>query len=201
MLTRALLAALLVLACAPDASAHKVLLNAWGEGRTLAAEIGFSDGSPGAGAEITVADAATGETLLRGVADGAGFFEAELPGEALERGHDLRVVGNAGAGHRAETLVPASEFAGVASAAPAAVAPADGGGAAAPTGLAPGELEALVRAAVREELRPLRRELEAQGGGGPELGTVLGGIGYIFGLAGVAALADNRRRRKASGGR
>lgn len=187
MLTRALLAALLVLACAPDASAHKVLLNAWGEGRTLAAEIGFSDGSPGAGAEITVADAATGETLLRGVADGAGFFEAELPGEALERGHDLRVVGNAGAGHRAETLVPASEFAGVAPAAP--------------TGLAPGELEALVRAAVREELRPLRRELEAQSGGGPELGTVLGGIGYIFGLAGVAALADNRRRRKASGGR
>jgi nickel transport protein len=112
MLIRVLLAVLLVTVSALPASAHKVLLNAWAEGAMVVAEIGFSDGSAGSGAKITVLDGTTGEEILSGVADKAGFFEAEVPGAALARGNDLRVVGNAGAGHQAEAMVPIDEFAG-----------------------------------------------------------------------------------------
>jgi nickel transport protein len=207
MLIRVLLAVLLVTVSALPASAHKVLLNAWAEGAMVVAEIGFSDGSAGSGAKITVLDGTTGEEILSGVADKAGFFEAEVPGAALARGNDLRVVGNAGAGHQAEAMVPIDEFAGAVPAAPgpdsaveAGKGEESGAALAAASGFAPEDLKALMREAVREEMKPLRRELTAQARTGPDLSAILGGIGYIFGLAGVAALADTRRRRKDSVG-
>jgi nickel transport protein len=56
------------------------------------------------------------------------------------------------------------------------------------------ELAALIEQAVARQVRPLREELlAAQGRAG--LRDVLGGIGYIFGLAGVLMWWRSRRSR------
>lgn len=58
-------------------------------------------------------------------------------------------------------------------------------------------LRALVAEAVEQQVRPLRRELAAYK---DEAGLMdaLGGIGYIFGIFGIAAWVASRRRAKAA---
>ena len=189
MLKRGIPAVLLVLVFALPAQAHKVILNAWGEGDTLVTEIGFSDGSAGHGAKVTISDADTGKEVLTGTADESGVFEAKLPAEVISRGHDFRVHGNAGSGHQAETVVMADEFA------PAETPPSSAATQSTPGNAPdPAAFKALVREAVREEIKPLRREIKGLSDTGPKLSSILGGIGYLFGLAGVAAIVGARRR-------
>jgi len=45
-----------------------------------------------------------------------------------------------------------------------------------------------VGAVVQEQLQPLRRELRALQKQGPSVADIVGGIGWILGLAGVAVL-------------
>ncbi|MFW5735177.1 MAG: hypothetical protein ACOCWR_08965 [Oceanidesulfovibrio sp.] len=192
MLRPVLLTMLLIAAMATNAGAHKIMLNAWAEGDMIATETAFGDGSAGNGASVTVTDAATGEEVLTGFADDTGFYEAQLPAEVIARGNDLRVVSNAGAGHQAETVVPAEEFA----AAPATPSASDDEALAESVpAVDPAALRALVGEAVREEIKPLRRELMSMRDTGPELSSIVGGVGYILGLFGVAALVGARRRR------
>ena len=66
------------------------------------------------------------------------------------------------------------------------------------------ELEALVERAteraaeraVEKKLAPLRQMLERQAGDGPRMAEIVGGIGYILGLFGVAAFFAARRKEK-----
>lgn len=65
--------------------------------------------------------------------------------------------------------------------------------------LAPPALEALIRSAVQEELRrelaPLRKALAAREQGGPSAKDIVGGLGWIAGLAGFGALYASRRKK------
>lgn len=186
-----LLAVLFLAAGAPSpAWAHKVILNAWIEGNLLVTETGFGDGTFARGAKIIATDAATGEIVLDGTADDDGLFEARLPPEARDRGNDLRVVADAGAGHRAEVRIAAAEWAeappetgavgGISEGVPEALPGA------AP-GIDPEILRSIVREEVRAQLRPILREVRALGRKGPGVAEILGGFGYIFGLAGLYA--------------
>lgn len=189
MLMRGVLTALCIMLFAIPASAHKIILNAWGEGDTLITETGFSDGSAGKESKITVTDATTGAEVLTGVADENGLFEAQIPAEVIVQGHDLQVVTNAGAGHQAKATVSGDEFSPPVES-PAAEKNLSEQGATASSDA----VKVMVKQAVREEIKPLRREIMTMADKGPSLSTILGGIGYIFGLAGVAALVGARRR-------
>ncbi len=203
-------AVLAVVLLPAPASAHKMIINAWVEGDVLVTETAFGDGSPGKGVTVTVTDAATGETVLTGTADETGVFEATLPPKALARGNDLLIASDAGAGHRVTMTIPADEFSS-ASAAVTAPQASEGSLSSSPAtrdathdtrpagpiaAVDPAMLKALVAEAVRAELRPLRRELQAQQDEGPTVSAIFAGIGYIFGMAGVAALVSRRRRRE-----
>ena len=54
----------------------------------------------------------------------------------------------------------------------------------------------MIRQEIRQELAPLRQEMVAERGGdaSPGLRGVLGGLGWIFGLAAAGALYYNRRK-------
>jgi len=198
MLKRMLAVLLLVVLFPGPCLAHKVILNAWIEGGQLGAEVAFSDGSPASGAVVGVFDPETGAELFSAKADEQGVVEAALPLEAFAGNGGLLVVGNAGAGHRAERLLPAREVDGPRktrereeTGEPHAPEPSPAGGA-----VDDAALEALVRQAVRTELAPLLREVRAGNDHGPRLQDVVGGIGYILGLAGLLMLVKGRQGRK-----
>jgi nickel transport protein len=183
-------------------------MGAWLEGDTLVAEVGFGDGSAADGAVFKVTDLETSEFILRGEADPGGLFEVVWPPEVFARGKDLLVTVDAGAGHRAEAKISAADFprgsaeqeslqgSGQESGQESALAVKQASSA--EPGINVEQLRALVReetsAIVQKELRPLRREIAALGDAGPGVTEIMGGIGYLLGLAGLAALIKRPKK-------
>jgi nickel transport protein len=121
------------------------------------------------------------------VHDGQGGLLAELTPDAAGRFHyraqapvDHRIVADSADGHRAEWVVHAGELApGFAAAAGEGTAAAEAGQRLSPA------LSAAIEQAVARQLRPLREELAAARSRAG-LRDVLGGLGWIAGVAGLA---------------
>lgn len=203
---RRLVAALIVFGClAPGlVAAHKVTVFAWAEGDRIYTQSKFSGGRMARNAPVEVYDAA-GQKLLEGRTDAEGRFDFAVPGPG-----PLTIVLVAGQGHRNEWIVSREEIqeaAGLESDGthrtdiqpetldPVATTP-DGAG---------GESDAIeerLAALMDKKLQPVMRQLrslEAKNAR-PGFQDIIGGIGYIVGLVGVAAYVSARRQR-GSGGR
>jgi len=196
------LSLILVLFLALPASAHKVTIFAWVEGATVHTQSKFSGGKKAVGAEVVVLDPG-GRELLSGRTDGNGLFSFKVPQKT-----DLKVVLRASMGHLAEWVIPAAEL----GSAPPPTAPAKGAarepGAPSPTvaaasapPLSPSpspvigaeDIERIVDASLDRKLEPIARMLAESRESSPGLTEILGGIGYIFGLAGVALYFSSRK--------
>ncbi|WP_370050046.1 MULTISPECIES: cobalt ABC transporter permease [Salipiger] len=176
--------------------AHKVIAGVFPSGDAIEGELGFSNGDMAAGTEIVVTGP-DGAELGRTITDEDGFF---LFVPTAPVAHTFRA--DLGAGHVAEVTMPAEEMAGIlAAAAPAApeaeppAAPAPDADADADASMAPlAETQRrAIAEAVRNEVRPLRREIAAYREHN-DLQTILGGIGYIVGLFGLGFYLAARRR-------
>lgn len=184
-----------VAAVAPPALAHKIIVNTFVAGDTIEGEVGFSDGAMATDTPVTVR-APDGRVLGETRTDADGFFSF-TPTEAVE--HVFRA--DLGAGHVAEARVPVADLpavlsggaAPVAEAEPATTAPVEDTRAPQAT-LTPAMRQAIAEA-VRDEVRPLWRELASYKEKN-DLQTILGGIGYIVGLFGVAFYLMGRQRLK-----
>lgn len=184
----------LVLAPVP-ATAHKVVAAAYPGGDVIEGEVGFSNGDMAANQLIEVFDG-DGTKLGEAMTDADGFFTYR-PSQPVR--HVFRA--DLGAGHVAEFELAAEEVAAILGAAGAPAAPepepdpaAAPAGPAAPTvtGLSEAD-KAAIAAIVREEMRPLRREVAAYREH-HDVQTILGGIGYIAGLFGLGFYLAARRR-------
>ncbi|WP_338668149.1 hypothetical protein [Pseudodesulfovibrio methanolicus] len=207
-MNRLIIAACLALAatlCLSAVSeAHKVNIFAYVDGDRIVTDSGYSRTKRVYDGEVEVFDAATGTLLLSGKTDTEGKFAFVIPEAAREKKMDLRLLLKAGQGHQAEWTVQYDEFAdaprpvsdmvaeenpAVSEAAPAA-APAAG---AAPAVSAGGLTAAQVEAIVRREVDPIKHMLAEMYDSGPSMTDIFGGIGWIFGLFGVAAYMKSRR--------
>lgn len=198
--TLALLAALLLPA---SAQAHRINIFAWLEGDSIMVECGFNRSSPVKNGLITVFDVTNGKDLLHGHTDANGRFSFPVP-PAARAGHSLRIQIAAGEGHRNDWIMDASEFSGTTAptAAAEAAAPVTAAGPSVPAATAlpltgpsvtPEEVRAIVNAALDAKLGPIRRDLAAQVNAGPGLRDIIGGIGWILGLAGMGLYFRGRR--------
>lgn len=187
----------LVLSGAPTL-AHKVIAAAYPAGDVIEGEVGFSNGDMAVDVPVVVYDEAgtqMGETRT----DADGFF-VYTPTRKVA--HVFKA--NLGAGHVVEFRLEAAEVPDVDGAASAATPAAPTVGEATPQVASasaaplPDDLKAMIAAAVRDEVRPLRREITAYKEKN-DLQTVLGGIGYIVGLSGLAFFLMARRERRADG--
>jgi nickel transport protein len=177
-----------------NASAHRVNIFAWVEGDTVLVECKYPDGTRVHEGVIRVLDSA-GKELLNGKTNTQGEFSFKVPKQ-----DDLTIVLEAGMGHRADwplskqDLAPAGEAPQPEPAPPsppapkteappsAAKEPAPGAASPAPAGM-----EQAIEKALDKKLAPVLRMLAEMHEQKVRLTDVLGGIGYIIGLVGVAA--------------
>jgi len=191
--------ALLLLALgAGPALAHKVRVFAAAEGDAITGYAYLSGGARAKGARVSI-QGPDGAGLGETVTDDNGEFRFIASARI-----DHRVIIDAGEGHGAEFTVKAEELpetltmpaatATTAVALPASAGAAQNGAEPAPTGVYPDVLQAVVTEAVARQIRPLREQLDAYEDR-VRWHDVLGGIGYIFGIAGTAFYLLGQRRR------
>lgn len=202
-----LLSGILILSLASNhAFAHKVNMFAYVEGNKVMMEGYFADGNKPMNCEVIVTDPDK-NVLVKGLTDREGKFSFDIP-----KVTDLRIVLNAGMGHRAEFPMSRAELAGVGPAAVSSGAAVTAseigktseadqqqvGATAASESL--GASEATIRQVVAEANLPLMRAIEElkEGAG---FANVVGGIGFIFGIVGVLFYIKARKMLDGAGPR
>lgn len=205
--TALLLTMQLVIFCllAGPALAHKVRIFAYAEGDTIIGETAFSGGRAPKDSKIIVRDAASGKTLLTTRTDDHGEFSFPIPEEARQKGLDLLIVVNVGEGHRGQWKLTADEYldqppSPATGPTPATTLRVGPDPAALTAGERDGTLarpemvavdETMLRRVMEEildrKLGPIKRMLAESRDQGPRIQDILGGIGYLIGLAGFLA--------------
>lgn len=171
--------------------AHKVRIFAYSEGEVIVGETAFSGGRAVKNSEIIVQDVASDRILLTCRTDDRGQFRFQIPEEAREKQLNLRVIINAGEGHRGEWLLEAADYLTNEKI------------------LSEGKTsysklistdEELIRRVVEEamdkKLSPIKHMLAEVMNQKPSFQDILGGIGYIFGIAGIAAYFKSKQGEK-----
>lgn len=183
----ALLIFLLLLLSPAPLRAHSVSVYAWVERDTVFTESFFANGSRAAHSQIAVFDKG-GNRLLTGKTDSQGMFSFKLP-----KKEDLRIVLRTPEGHGAEFQLQVEEK-------PVSGDRREGEYLEEPSQilgspcLSKEEMRSVVEEVLDEKLEQMRKRLEASQKGGPGITEVLGGIGYIIGLMGMAIIFSHRRR-------
>ncbi len=186
-----------------NALAHKVTVFAWVEGDTVLGESKFSGGKKVQNSEIIVWDL-NGRELLRTRTNEKGEFSFPIPEKTA-----MRIELIAGMGHKAEWIIPLEDLEEtvtvkntkeekVTAAEP--VAKSNSGQTTAT--IDPVQLEAIVEKAVtkalNQKITPLTKMVADLEQKGPSMNEILGGIGYIFGLMGVAMYFSSRRKKQST---
>ncbi len=195
-----LLVLLLVPALCRPCFAHKVRIFAWQDGDNIATEAKFSGGRAAQNATISVIDITTGTTLLSGTTDTEGLFRFPIPKTAAK---ELEIIVEAGDGHKNSwTYTLENSSSNSTSAAPTnpVIAPDSKTTGQAPVQAAPAcvnalELTRIIDTALDKKLAPIKRTLAENSEKSPSLQDILGGIGYILGLAGIAAYVQARKQQ------
>lgn len=153
----------------------------------------FSGGKPARGAQVVVTENETGKQLLSGKTDSRGLFSFHLPQTSASQ---LNIVIDSGDGHRniwqyqlsakSESTTPetSNQPQHQASLDPDHIE----------RGLTEQDLTQIFDQVLEEKLAPIRRSLAENREKGPSLQDILGGIGYILGLAGIAAYMKSLKK-------
>ncbi len=186
---------LLVIVGIPDmALAHRVTVFAWVDGNTVVTQSRFSGGKAVQNGDITVYDD-QGRQLLTGKTDAAGEFSFKLPAQT-----GVRIVLNAGMGHGNEWILSADEFqpAGEKRAhiqPPESVVKPSSPVSTTLNGLTREDIKAIIDTSIDKKLKPMIKMIAEIRNTSPSFTDILGGIGYIIGLVGLAAYVQSRKRR------
>lgn len=178
--------------------AHNIVSGAYVDGMTVEGEIGFSNGEMASpGVEITITDS-NGHSLgtTQTEADGLFSFVASQPVEHIFKA-------NLGAGHVAEIIVAADDFSNTNTSAttPGTTTTTDrqqtpGSSTSTTSTVSATDIERIVRKAVAQQVKPLQKELRAY----KEkvmFRDITGGLGFIFGIFGIAAWLASRKTKPA----
>jgi nickel transport protein len=213
--TVSLVTLVLLLSFSSFSSAHKVNVFAYADGEAIQVECYFTRSQKVRFGKLAVTDLATGEKLLEGTTDEQGLFRFQPDPDFLKTGHGMNILLRAGEGHQSDwqiepeelaALTPpgksaqqptqqSTQLAGDAQPAPAeqlAQLPAASRAMAA-MDMEATELEALIGKIMDAKLAPIKQTLARQVDSGPALRDIIGGIGWIIGLLGLATYMKHKR--------
>ena len=166
-----------------QAEAHKIHVFAWSSGDTVTVESSFSGNKPLLHGKIIVKDNRSGSILLQGNGDDKGVFSFTIPPKAKAQKADLLIVVSGSEGHQSEWLVPATEYL-----LDSTIPKTDHF-----ENINSTELQKIIREIMEQELGPIKRSLAESKQQKPEFRDIVGGIGYLLGLAGLVAWLRNRK--------
>lgn len=198
-----------------SAFAHRLNISAWLDNDKIIVESSSGPKEPAVNAEVVVYDKDTQKELVKGKTGPDGRFVFAVP-NVVREGHGLTIAVNAGQGHQGSWSMSASELyaaasltAGFDQARLEEDARNKGAGQAPASALAsqniamPGsagnmpdkdELKGIIHDALEVQLAPIRQQIAAQKSGGISLVEIIGGLGWIMGLVGVALFFMAKRR-------
>jgi len=178
--------------------AHKVNMFAYSDGPNVFIEGYFSDGHKAQNSTVTVYDP-DGNQLLQGTTDTKGQFSFPIP-----KKKDLRIVLNAGMGHRTEYVVKASELSAdsikstsqnevISNSSEMVMSQSTNESSSTiADSFSNDELSKIIERSVGQAIKPLMREVsemkEERG-----FASIIGGIGFIFGILGVGFYLKARK--------
>ena len=196
---QAILFILIICALTTPALAHRVLIFAYAEGDTIHTESKFVPNDAVRQGKILVLDQKTGKELLTGITDDHGKFSFKIPSAAVAQKLDLEIVVEAAMGHRGTWLLKADSYlTGATPGKTAAPAPASPTAPAVPESKAVNidqkALETVVNIALERHLAPIKEMLTDLTIHRTTPTDVIGGIGYILGLFGLAAYFLSKRK-------
>jgi nickel transport protein len=204
--TVSLVTLVLLLGFSSLGSAHKVNVFAYADGEAIQVECYFTRNQKVRFGKLTVTDLATGEKLLEGTTDEQGLFRFQPDPDFLKTGHGMNILLRAGEGHQSDWQIEPEELAALAPPGKSTQQPTQLTGEAqpAPAGqlaqlpaasgtMAATELEALIGKVMDAKLAPIKQTLARQADSGPGLRDVIGGIGWIIGLLGLATYIKHKR--------
>ena len=184
--------------------AHGVVVFAWVEGDIVHVEGKFSGGRKAVNSRVVVLDL-SGNEILSGRTNGEGKFDFRLPDA-----QGLKIVLEAGMGHRGEWKISAAEIEEARSGAesevhnplPSAVKSPEAHNAVSsnnepqPTVSAAelAAIEAAVERTLDRKMEPLVQALAERSHQGPTVNDIISGLGYILGLIGIAAYVHSRKK-------
>ncbi len=197
---------IILFSLAGPVAAHKVMVFAWVNGNTVHTESKFSGGRKVKAGKIEVFDP-KGQLLLGGKTNDQGEFSFPIPQSTA-----LKIVLTAGMGHRGEWTITKDEIINASSANATSPAIENATGKkmtsaagtkntviqppATETTLSTDEIQQVVEKALDRKLEPIYRMLAEAREHKPTIADVVGGIGYIIGLVGLAAYLHARRQQK-----
>ncbi len=193
------LAVLLGLLIATPAEAHKLKVFATAEGGVVSGYAYFFGGGRAMETRVTVTDP-RGRTLIELRTDAEGTFRFDT-----KQRQDYRITVDSGDGHVTSTTISAADLpepSVMADVADMTLRPKVAEAAVVPPPAEPEppmtapDVATLVEAAIAHQIRPLREQVDAWNDR-ILVHDVLGGLGYILGLAGLAYGLTARRRTKA----
>ncbi len=185
--------------CSTSALAHKVRVFAWQEGNTIFTEARFSGGNPAKNVAVFVEDSSTHERLLSGKTDETGNFSFNVPSP---KPNSLDVIVDGGDGHRnswthtletdSENLTREKPDPPPATLINKKVLSSESKQHVSSLDIE--KLTAILETVIDKKLSPIKKTLAENIDSGPSLQDILGGIGYIFGLAGIAAYFKSKKQ-------
>ena len=170
------------------ALAHKVYIYAWFDGDVVHTE-SYSGSKKVKEARIQVFTL-SGKKLLEGLTDEKGEFVFKVPQKT-----DLRIVVDAGMGHRNECILKREEVETIPDVDPEARTSGPKSEILLLKESDTRQIRAVVEQILDSRLKPIQRELaRMRKEDGPGITEVVGGIGYILGLMGLVMYFKSRRK-------
>ncbi len=186
--------------------AHKVRIFAWQDGDNIVTESKFSGGRVAQNATVSVIAIKTGQTLLSGKTDTEGIFQFAVPKTDAK---ELEIIVDGGDGHKNSWNYTLEDSSAIGNSSPPAVSnaitqpplQAQSEHTKEPTlpAVTVLELTRIIDTALDKKLAPIKRTLAENSETGPTLQDILSGIGYILGLAGIAAYMQARKTKQGGG--
>ena len=194
-----------------EALAHKVNVFAFVDGDEIQVECSFSRSQKVKNGKLIITDLVTGDLVLEGITDERGMFRFRPSDNFLSTGHGLNIRLLAGEGHQDEWKVSAEDLRSLSRTdrntplsqpntqnTPTLPQSTEGLANAETvqlSGIDAAELEAIIGRVLDEKLSPIRQTLARQQNDEPGLREIIGGIGWILGLLGIATYMKYRHRK------
>jgi len=181
------------------ALAHHLGVFAYVNDRDIVVTASFGHNRPAVGGEVSV-KSGTGKLLFQGKTDGRGMLR--FPRPQLMPGETVKITVSGGPGHQGSwTMTPADlgNDAAATETPTGSVQTTKPNTPPLPPSLSKEEqkyLSQLVSKAVAREIEPLKAMMARQMESGPSLQNIIGGIGWLVGLGGLAAAWASRKKDK-----